>query len=409
MGKHKQQRHMPAPSGPATVPSVRPRESAQISWKYLGMGLLVALALGAVWWWGIRPAVLVRQARSLLSSDPREAARLLEEAVVTSPRESPEAEVLWSRALVRAGDWEEAIGCFSQIQAPEQAPGAELLALAEDAIEFQVPLLATMSLEAISASSLQRGPALERLITLKQHRGQDSEIMHLTSEWAELQPDNPSPWLIRAQVDERRLFLSHAATSYREALSRETDVDRRAKTLRSLIQLLIHLGECPEARTRSDELSGLPITVTPVDRLLDAQLRRVDGDVDGAWSLVQGVLDSEPRHAPALELRGTLAMDRQDYPAAIRDLQGLLEQQPWNQRAHYKLSQCFARLGRDADAKTQLLESQRLLALSQRILELQSREKLSSEEVQELVQSLQETGLQHAAERVQRVPSEGSD
>ena len=102
-------------------------------------------------------------------------------------------------------------------------------------------------------------------------------------------------------------------------------------------------------------------------------------------------------------------MDRQDYPAAIRDLQGLLEQQPWNQRAHYKLSQCFARLGRDADAKTQLLESQRLLALSQRILELQSREKLSSEEVQELVQSLQETGLQHAAERVQRVPSEGSD
>ncbi len=381
------------------IPQGHGIEPVRYSWRQLGIGFLVFLMLAGLWWYIARPRYLVHQAQVLLEGDPDQAASLLQEVVNSAWGGNREAEVLWARALVRSGRWEEAIGCFSQIHSPELAEGAELLRLADDAIEKNVPILAVMTLEAIPPHQTHRSEAIERLISIRQRQGDVTQVLKLGSEWAQLQPENPAPWGMMAAIHEQQMSLTSAAKDYQEALSRQKKGEQRVETLQALVRLLIHLGERAEARSRLDELLHLNVKFSIVDQLLDAQLRRLEGNFDGALSQVENVLRADPDHLIAIELRGTLAMDRADPAAAALDFQRVLEQQPWNQQSQYKLSQCLMKLGREGEAMIHLRESHRLIGLSNRILELIGSEKLTTAERMEMATALEQTGLKTAAER----------
>lgn len=395
----------PTPGSFASSQSAPLRAFAPDTWKTVAAGLLIVASLFAVWWYAVRPPQLVRQAEAILERDPVQAAELLENAVASSWGEYRDAEVLWARALVRAGRWEEALGCWSEIQSPELGNSRGLLALADDAAAADVPLLAVLSLKAISPHDPLRSVAIERLISLKQQVGDNVAAMGLAEELAQLKPANPIPWLMKARLREQAAALPEAAADYREFLSREKDPARRAEGLRSITRLLTALGERQEARTRLDELSRSLVTLRPEDHLQEAQLRRLEGDIKGAWTEVELVLASESSNLTALELRGTLAMDRGDYAAAVIDLQSVINQQPWNQGSQYKLSQALTKAGRGDEASGHLTESRRLHKLSLRILELRAQGDLTATEIDELAQALEQTGLKSAAERLRRNPA----
>lgn len=406
MAKSKPHRPAPPPKQPAAATGsvVVAREPHRYSWKRLGLGVLAIAALAGLWWSVVRPRLLVRQARELLTSDPQAAAGLLEDAVATSLREYRDAEVLWARALVRSGQGEEALGCFGIIKSPELAEAGGLIELADDAMGAQMSLLAVLTLEAIPSGSPQRSAAIERLISIKQQYGDSQAALKLATEWAQTQPVDPIPWRTLARIHEQRLEIPEAIQDYQEALTRADEPEARADIQRSLVRLLLVLGERERARQTFAELSATAITPTTVDRLLDAQLRRLEGDIDGAWSQVEQVLNAEGNHLVALDLRGTLAMDRHDYARAEADWVAILQQQPWNKAAHYKLAQTLAKLGRESESMSHFAENQRLLKLSLRVLELQGRSDLTVSEINELSQALEQTGLKAAADRL-RLPS----
>ena len=400
MGKSKSHRPAPPPNPSHVKPAVVPPQRTEYSWKRLGLGVLAIIALGGIWSYAVRPRMLVRQAREILTSDPQTAAVLLEDAVAASLWGSRDTEVLWARALLRSGQAEEALGCFGLIQSPELAEASGLIDLADDAMVAEMSLLAVLTLEAIPADSLQRGEALERLISIKQQFGDSVAALKLATEWTQSQPASPAPWTILARLHEQRLEFPEAILDYSEALTREANATGRAEIQRSQVRLLIVLGEREEARKVLAELSRTAIVPTTADQLLDAQLRRMEGDIDGAWSEVEKVLQAEAANLAAWELRGTLAMDRHEYARAEADWEAILQQQPWNKAVHYKLAQTLAKLGREAESASHFAENRRLLKLSLRILELQGRSDLSVSETTELSLALEQTGLKAAADRL---------
>lgn len=386
----------PSASGQTVVGRSEP---FRITWKQLGIGSLVCLLAGGSWWYLGRPYLLVRQARELVENDPAQAASLLDEALDGSFLSNPENELLWSRALLRSGRWDEALGCFSQIAKTQELDGSELLALADDAAARNVSLLTVMALEAIPQDSPARIDAIPRLVEIRKREGDTEAIEKLANELALRDPDQPDPWRWMAAIHEQQMSLSEAVQDYRKWVDREKTPERRGEGLRSLVRTLIALGERDEARTRLTELSRISPKPQLVDQLYDAQLKRLEGDIERAWSGVNDVLRVEPSHLTALELRGTLAMDRADPGSAVEDFEKVLRVQPWNQQAQYKISQCLTRLGRTPEALPHLEESRRLLKFSNRILELIGKENLTTEETDELVNAFEQTGLKTAAER----------
>jgi tetratricopeptide (TPR) repeat protein len=397
------QKSKPSVSSQPSARQAGRAEPFRITWKQLGIGALVCLLAGGTWWYLGRPYLLVRHARKLIESDPVQAAALLDEALDGSLLSNPKNQLLWSRALLRSGRWDEALGCFSQITKPQELDGSALLELADDAAARNVSLLTVMALEAIPQDTPARTSAIQRLVEIRKREGDTESIEKLASEWALQDPDHPDPWRLMAAIHEQRMSLSEAVQDYRKWVDREKTPERRVEGLRSLVRTLIALGERDEARTRLTELSKISSSPQLIDQLYDAQLKRLEGDIEGAWSGVNQVLRVEPSHLTALELRGTLAMDRADPGSAVEDFEKVLRVQPWSQQAQYKISQCLTRLGRTAEALPHLEESRRLLKFSNRILELIGKENLTNEETDELVNAFEQTGLKTAAERWRQV------
>ena len=370
------------------------------------MGLLVAMTVWAAWWITIRPQMLYHQAQAILESDPEKAAMLLEDATGTSLWELRDAEVLWARTLLRMGQTDEATGCFSLIESPQLAHSEGLVKLADEASAQKLPLLAIFALEAIAPTDLRRCDAIDRLIPLKLQLGGDLAALSLADEWTQLQPENPRPWLQKARLREKQAALPDALADYREYLSREHDPHRQADGLRSMIRLLIATGERQQARTRWNELAHSTVTLTPLDKLAEAQLRRLEGDIDGAWRQIEEVLKTEATNPVARELRGTLAMDRGDYDFAVSDLKLVIQQQPWSQGAHYKLAQALTKLSRGQEAAAHMNESHRLLKMSLRVLKLRSQDDLTSQETEELASAMQQIGLKSGATRLRQLIAE---
>ena len=408
MGKSKARRPAPAiqPPAVATVPAVPTgvvdHGPGRFPWWRLALGVMGIVLLFGIWWCGVRPLLLVREARAKLETDPAAAAGLLEDAMAASWTSQRDAHVLWARALVRSGQEEEALGCFSLIQSPELAQADGLVDLADDALQARMALLAKLSLEAIPPTSTRRSDAIERLIAIQMLYENSDAALKLTDEWTQLQPKNAAPWMAKAQIHQQRLQFTEAKQDYREFLAREKQPEPRSVGLRSLVSLLILMGEREETREWQNELLQTWTTPTTEDQLHEAQLRRLEGDIPGAWSEVEQVLLAESGNRVALELRGTLAIDRHDYARAEADLATILKDQPWNKAVHYKLAQTLAKLGREAESASHFAENRRLNQLSTRVIDLQARKDRTAAETAELIEAMEQTGMQSAAERLKR-------
>lgn len=365
-----------------------PRRPRGTFWRVrpVAMGVaLITIAAAIAWTYRDRPGALYRQAQDVFATRPGEAARLLEEAVALSGDDYPEAQLLWTRALLRAGQRDEALGCFSLISAPSALNAEELLLLADEASGAGMPLLALWTLQAIPGNSPHRVAAIERLLTL-QHGIDDSwTVAALAEEWAALETTRSDPWLLLGQAYEQLQDPPRAAAAYERFLTLEASPEQRVFALRQLLRLSLGLGDRAAARRLQAELLEIvPPSIT--DEVQGAALRRLEGDLDGAWSAVHKLLAREPGLLPAVELRGALAFDRQEFAAAERDFRHVLNDQPWNKAAHYRLAQTLQRVGRAEEARRHFDENRRLTELSLRVLELQSRTDSGAAEIDRLTE-----------------------
>ena len=235
----------------------RPRRS----WNGLGRWLLMLTVVCAAAWYFGRPHLLVYQAKSLLTTNPQKAAELLEDVVASSGDSFPDAQVLWSRALLRSGRWQEAVGCLSQIKPQAFADSTGLLELADEAGRSGTPLLQVMSLEAIRSTDARRAEAIDRLIPIRQQSGDHARILKLAQELARLQPTAAKPWLVMARTHEQMMSLPDAVADYRAALELAQTSTEKISSLRALVRILIHLGDRDSARRFQNQLKQLAIGI----------------------------------------------------------------------------------------------------------------------------------------------------
>jgi tetratricopeptide (TPR) repeat protein len=368
------------------------------------MALAIGISAGVAWWFSARPAALYRQARQQFAGDPQRAAELLELAVAASDGDYPKAQLLWTRALLRTGRWDEALGCFSFIREPGSLDADELLTLTDEALAAGVPLLAAYAVNAVPVHSPRWPDALQRKLALCRLQQNWPCVAELGAQLTTLDPLRAEAWRLLGEAHERLMNPPQAAIAYRNSLEREPDAALREPVLRRLIHLLIELGDADEARRQTWQLSAIrPLTAE--DKLLEAKLQRLEGNLEAAWQTVHSVLESTPGDLQSLELRGALALDRGELNVARRDLEAVLSQQPWNKPAHYKLGQMLIRMGQPEAARQHLDENRRLTALSLRILELQSKTAIGQAEIDrltELAAAFEQIGQRETASRLRQ-------
>lgn len=350
---------------------------------------------------------MFRDAAQAFEQNPREAVVLLEAAVGQSGGSFPEAELLWTRALLRLGQRAEALGCFSMIRDPHQLPADDLLQLSAEARQSGELLLAAFALEAIPENSAHFLEASQQLQQFRLDQGRFLDVLALGRRIIEQHPKSALPRLLMAQAHEQLGDPLTALESYRTALGQRQLLapDEHATALRRAIRIALQTGEFAEARDWSAELKE-HAKPTVDDRLAEAELRRLTGEAADAWDIANELAEREPSNPAVLELRGTLALERSDEITAEHDFREVLRRQSWNKGAHYKLAQVLQRTGRASEAEGHFAENRRLTEISVRVLALQqqvesdaSRERARLAELAELYVQLGQT---HLAEQLRQ-------
>lgn len=351
-----------------------PRADSRLRWAVLACGGLLAVAAAWGWYVQMEPRWLYRDAAECFERNPRMAASLLEAAVHQSGGQYPDAQLLWARALLRLDQQVEAAGCFSLIEHRERLAADDLLQLASEARQAGALLLTSLALEAVPEPSPRFIEAREQLQRLRLDEGRFLEVLSLGHSLAAAQPERPLPYFLMAQASEQLTDPIAALAGYRTSLQQTVQLppELRQIALRRIIRITLQTGAFDEARHWSDELrkSAKP---TPDDRLAEAELLRATGEANAAWSLVSQLASESPANPAILELRGTLAMERNDPSAAEADFRQVLRVQPWNKGVHYKLAQLLQRTSRESEAESHFRENRRLTRLSVRLLALQQR------------------------------------
>ncbi len=386
---------------PRLTPARTRKSASRVSRRFRRRMLICCLfgisVGGGLWYFGT-PYYYVWKARKLLMTDPAAAAIVLEQDVLSTSGSFPEAEVLWSHALLKSGRRMEALGAFTQIKSPEMAPADCLLDLANEAISSKLNTLARIALESVRSGTPERQVAVETLIRISESEGNFSQVLVLADELDRIAVGRSTGTLSRAMAFERMMDLPAAADAFKQALDGSNSPVEEEMILRKLIRICIQMAHAKDARTYMGRLNSIDAVETSVgDQLNEARLRRLEGDVDGATLALNSLPQTAINLPEVLEFRAALNMDRRDYPAAIADLKLVLAAEPLNKQAHYRIAQALIKCGSTAEASFHLSENRRLLDLSNRILALQMKPNRTQEETDELIHALEESGMKSTA------------
>ena len=354
-------------------PTARKR-AQRFSGRKIFAALTVSLLLGGFYYWD-RPRRMCQSAKRIIDSEPNQAAALLEEAVSASNGNYPDAQLLWTHALLRAGRWQEAIGCFSFIKTPSALDSDRLFDLGKEAAESGVSLLATNVFEAVSPESPSYPAATAELMKLKFAVSDWSTVIELSDQLNEVTSlPPPIATLMTAMCYEKLMNHEKSINGYKQYLStgQTQDLPEELLAIRSLQRLSAELGDGREARKWLERLRQ-KTELTSSDRISEADLLRLEGEPAAAEQIVNDVLSVGHRIVAAIQLRGVLAMERGAWLAAETDFREVLQtQERWNKLAHYKLAQVLLRQGRSEDAEHHFQRNREINETSVRILKLES-------------------------------------
>ncbi len=194
-----------------------------------------------------------------------------------------------------------------------------------------------------------------------------SEALQVLDAWARLAPDDPRPYLLRNEVDERTDAEPAARVrNYREALRRDPNrLDARlglAETLRegSLVD---------EAEVEYDAL--LARDPKNVRGLAGAgRVALLKGDLIAATRLFEAVLAVAPDDKAALRELGLIDMNLGRIASARARLKRAVEVDPHDAEARYSYSRALKLAGDDAGAAEQAAATDRLKDEQKQLLDL---------------------------------------
>jgi predicted Zn-dependent protease len=166
--------------------------------------------------------------------------------------------------------------------------------------------------------------------------------------WLKRQPDNPQALCMKGQyhLDYERA-PDRAVATYRRALEIDPDHEEASMGLAIVLLQAKTFGEAAEhlERLRRSQPDNLRVQVGL------AEARYSLGDRDEAVRLVDAVLARQPEFAPALALRGRLALEAGEHEQAETWLRQAVRGDPRDHQARYNLILVLHHNGNDAEAQ----------------------------------------------------------
>lgn len=266
--------------------------------------------------------------------------------------------ILWRcRLAIREGRNDDAVAAWNEAR-QRGGNGPELALLG--AI-LQVRAAKYSEAEPVLRGAWQRAPtfdrdlgeALARLYLETFRLGSAREVL---DRWAEAVPDDPKPWLWRAEVDTRLDDPAPVLRDYREALRRDPEL---LEPRRKLAEGLWADGQLDEAERQFQEyLRHRPDDAEAWLGAARVALGRADWP-EAARLLAQG-LEVDPKQAALWSERGNLNLARNDPEAARADFAKSAQLDPFEPETRRRLALALSRLGHVAEAEAAVQEARRL-------------------------------------------------
>lgn len=354
----------------------RPAEKRPRSARTRLVFLLATAVVGAaaLYWQRERPRRLYEEAQRAFLAQPQAAERLLEQSVEAAGGNYPEAQLLRCRALGAMGRWDAAIGLFSMIEDSSTCSSRDLLQLASEAQRAGFTQFAEMALTAANRPGEDQAEALEQLIRLEADQASPEAALKHCRQLQQVASEEPFAWLAEGRLQQQRKEALAASRAFREALRRSKSERQQAEIRVELVSSLMDAGDLAAARVEMDWLTARADARDAIP-LKEAYLLRLEGRLGDALEKVDRLLSQSPDSAAPLMLRGILYYDEGRFREAADDLARVVEIQPFNKEAHYKLGQAYQKLGENDKAAVHLSRSDELTqnALEALALEAQVR------------------------------------
>jgi tetratricopeptide (TPR) repeat protein len=274
----------------------------------------------------------------------------------TWPRD-PEALLLASRAARRAqvyGDSERLLRIYREIWGRDEVYTFEHLLLTAECRVDEVSELCWKCLEAERLDAPLTMEALTRGY-LRQYRLGQARLC--LNRWKQLQPENSQAFYLEGLLQLDYLHDSpDAVNSFRRAV--ELDADHREARLGLAVALL----DCRNFEEAAEHFDRLRQTLPDNARVQVgvAECRNGMGATAEALRIVDDVLARQPNLAPALSLRGQLALKNGQWEQAESSLRQALQGNPLDHRARYSLVLCLEQSGQEDEARRERRQLQQM-------------------------------------------------
>ena len=333
-------------SSETTAPSRPPRRLT------LSLGItLVAIAASGGWWWlsSTNPRSLIEEASRCRRDNPKRAEQLLQQVVAEYPSADLEARTVLASVLLQQEAWDAAADLVDD-DLLGNAPTPALSELADRAARLGRNRLAHRVLTAVS----QRPGPRQRsaLVKLIASGGPGRPLYHMAAPartLAHLEPENPRWWWLTVDAVSAGGNTSELVDILQLALQQRLPQRDTTELRHRLIEQTILLGDATAARNALTDLeSGGQVSPARL-HIHRARLLRLEGrPSQGLEELERGLTLLARVPAEAIRLRGIMRMDIGELEAALGDLKRAVRSLEKDTIVHYKLAECYRRLGKSA-------------------------------------------------------------
>lgn len=342
---------------------------AKSSGRKLRLALLILLLIGLAgcyyWFRTQRPQQLIEQASQLAASDPEQAEQLLAQAIQLSGNSHSDAQLFRIALLIRLGNADEALGQLTMIKQPESLPQESILQLVQAANQRDMFYLSENLLLAALSQEPERLRVLRSLLEVQLIQGKAESALQTSQQILEVDPEDANAWRILGTYYLPQKKHVEAEQAFRNALKYSQIPGQRQSIFKQLIAVLIDQGLAGQARTeleRYREQFPLANDVT----LQEASIYRLEGQAAQGLELMNDyIARMESAEIAAHHVRGLLLIDLNQNERAAQDLERVVNAQPWNYEAHYKLALAYRRLDQEEKSNhhQQLADKYRLLRI----------------------------------------------
>jgi tetratricopeptide (TPR) repeat protein len=245
----------------------------------------------------------------------------------------------------------------------------------------------------------ERAEVLRLAAELRVGLGRDQEVLAYCRELETLSGEDPYPHRLRARVYRTHSRWQLFVDAAREALKRSEEPEDELRV--GIVEALLLQGLTTEARQEFDALVRQRPELGRRAPTVVARLLIQESKLQEAEQVLKDFLQESPEDAEALILLGSVLVSREDFQAAVPILEKAVDRARSEEKAHYLLSQAYARTGQPDMAKESLAWHRLILDTKVRLQALErqaAREPRNVEVRKELVEEYEKIGLRDLAD-----------